>query len=83
MYGIYVGALRSVTMEIVSGAIDHNKVHNATPASEGLANQVAAFLTWFNQTRQNTGSRPMDGLVRAASLGCSKDTVTGARLGTT
>ncbi len=53
-------------MEIVSGAIGHTKVHYAAPPAEGLADQVNAFLTWFNQTNPNTGSRPMDGLVRAA-----------------
>jgi Fic family protein len=66
MQRINVGALRSVPMEIVSGAIGQTKVHYAAPPAEGLAGQVDAFLTWFNQTTPNTGSRPMDGLVRAA-----------------
>ena len=63
---IDVGALRSVPMEIVSGAIGHSKVHYAAPPPEGLAAQVDAFLNWFNQTHPSAGSRPMDGLVRAA-----------------
>ena len=66
MQRIDVGALRSVPMEIVSGAIGRTKVHYAAPPAEGLAAQVDAFLTWFNQTHPSTGSRPMDGLVRAA-----------------
>lgn len=66
MQRIDVGALRSVPMEIVSGAIGRSKVHYAAPPAEGMADQVDAFLTWFNQTHPNTGSRPMDGLVRAA-----------------
>ena len=66
MQRIDVGALRSVPMEIVSGAIGQTKVHYAAPPAEGLAAQVDAFLTWFNQTHPSTGSRPMDGLVRAA-----------------
>jgi Fic family protein len=66
MQRIDVGALRSVPMEIVSGAIGHTKVHYAAPPAEGLAAQVDAFLTWFNQTHPSTGSRPIDGLVRAA-----------------
>jgi Fic family protein len=66
MQRIDVGALRSVPMEIVSGAIGHSKVHYAAPPAEGLAAQVDAFLTWFNQTHPSTGSRPLDGLVRAA-----------------
>jgi len=66
MQRIEVGALRSVPMEIVSGAMGHTKVHYAAPPAEGMAHQVAAFLDWFNQTHPNAGSRPMDGLVRAA-----------------
>ena len=63
---IDVGALRSVPMEIVSGAIGHSKVHYAAPPPEGLAAQVDAFLNWFNQTHPSNGSGPLDGLVRAA-----------------
>jgi len=66
MQRIDVGALRSVPMEIVSGAIGRTKVHYAAPPAEGLAARVDAFLTWFNQTHPSTGSQPMDGLVRAA-----------------
>lgn len=66
MQRIDVGALRSVSMEIVSGAIGHSKVHYAAPPAEGLADQVNAYLTWFNQTQPQVGSKPMDGLVRAA-----------------
>ena len=66
MQRIDVGALRSVPMEIVSGAIGHSQVHYAAPPAEGLAAQVDAFLTWFNQTHPSAGSRPLDGLVRAA-----------------
>ena len=65
MQRIAVGTLRSVPMEIVSGAIGHTKVHYAAPPAEGMADQVDAFLTWFNQTNPRAGSRPMDGLVRA------------------
>jgi Fic family protein len=66
MQRIDVGALRAVPMEIVSGAVGHHKVHYAAPSPEGLAAQVDAFLTWFNQANPNTGSRPMEGLVRAS-----------------
>ncbi len=66
MQRIDVGALRSGPMEIVSGAVGHSKVHYAAPPAEGLAEQVQAFLTWFNTTQPNAGLRPMDGLVRAA-----------------
>jgi Fic family protein len=66
MQRIDVGALRSVPMEIVSGAIGHSKVHYAAPSADGLSDQVDAFLAWFNQTQPKVGSQPMDGLVRAA-----------------
>jgi Fic family protein len=66
MQRIDVGTLRSVPMEIVSGAIGHSKVHYAAPPAEGLAEQVDAFLMWFNQTQPQVGPQPMDGLVRAA-----------------
>ena len=66
MQRIDVGTLRSVPMEIVSGAVGHSKVHYAAPPAEGLAAQVDAFLNWFNQTQPKLGAHPMDGLVRAA-----------------
>ena len=66
MQRIEVGALRSVPMEIVSGAVGRTKVHYVAPPAQSLAVQVDAFLTWFNQTHPTTGLLPMDGLVRAA-----------------
>jgi len=66
MQRIDVGALRLVPMEIVSGAVGQTKVHYAAPPAQGMAIQVDAFLTWFNQTNPKGGSQPMDGLVRAA-----------------
>ena len=66
MQRIEVGTLRSVPMEIVSGPIGHSKVHYAAPPAEVLAEQVNAFLNWFNQTHPKVGPQPMDGLVRAA-----------------
>jgi Fic family protein len=66
MHRIDVGALRSVPMEIVSGAIGHSKVHYAAPPAEGLADQMDVFLAWFNQTQPQVGPQPLDGLVRAA-----------------
>ena len=66
MHRIDVGALRSVPMEIVSGAVGHSKVHYAAPPADGLTEQMDEFLTWFNQTQPKVGTHPMDGLVRAA-----------------
>jgi len=66
MQRIDVGALRSVPMEIVSGAVGRSKVHYAAPPFDVMANQMDDFLTWFNQTQPKLGPQPMDGLVRAA-----------------
>ena len=66
MQRIDVGALRSVPMEIVSGAVGHSTVHYAAPPAEGLAEQIDSFLNWFNQTQPKVGAQPMEGLVRAA-----------------
>ncbi|OYU30744.1 MAG: cell filamentation protein Fic [Comamonadaceae bacterium PBBC2] len=66
MQRIDVGALRSVPMEIVSGAVGHSKVHYAAPPADRLTEQMDEFLTWFNQTQPKVGTHPMDGLVRAA-----------------
>lgn len=66
MQRIAVGELRSVPMQIVSGAVGNNKVHYAAPPPEGLAEQVGAFLKWFSRTQPNLGPQPLDGLVRAA-----------------
>lgn len=66
MHRIDVGALRSVPMEIVSGAIGQTKVHYAAPPAQGIEDQVDQFLRWFNETNPKSGSLPMDGLVRAA-----------------
>jgi Fic family protein len=46
--------------------VGQSKVHYAAPPAEGLAEQMDAFLTWFNQTQPKVGTHPMDGLVRAA-----------------
>ncbi len=66
MQRIDVGALRSVPMEIVSGAVGRSKVHYAAPPADGLASEVDAFLAWFNQTQPKVGTLPIDGLLRAA-----------------
>ena len=56
MQRIDVGALCSVPMEVVSGAIGHTKVDYAAPPPAGMAIEVDAFLTWFNQTNPKGGS---------------------------
>lgn len=66
MHRIVVGSLRSMPMQIVSGAVGRTKVHYAAPPAQELAHQVKEFLTWFNQTQPNSSANSMDGLVRAA-----------------
>ena len=66
MQAIDVGALRSVPMQIVSGALGRTQVHYAAPPAQELAHRVKEFLNWFNQTQPNSSANSMDGLVRAA-----------------
>lgn len=66
MSRIAVGELRSVPMDVVSGAIGRSKVHYSAPPAEMLEGQVVAFVGWFNESNPETGSLPIDGLVRAA-----------------
>lgn len=66
MSRIAVGELRSVPMEVVNGAVGRTKVHYSAPPAALLESQVGAFVAWFNQSNPNTGSRPIDGLLRAA-----------------
>ena len=63
---IDVGMLRSGKMEIVSGALGHQKVHYEAPPAQSLEPQLAAFVGWFNASHPQSGSAPMDGLLRAA-----------------
>ena len=63
---IDIGTLRSGKMEIVSGALGHQKVHYEAPPAQSLEPQLAAFVSWFNASHPHSGSAPMDGLLRAA-----------------
>jgi Fic family protein len=66
MSRIATGQLRSVPMDVVSGPVGRTKVHYSAPPAALLEDQVNAFVAWFNESNPNTGSRPIDGLVRAA-----------------
>lgn len=51
---ITVGAWRPPEigpMQVVSGPIGHEKIHFEAPAAEQLANEVAAFLEWFETVK--------------------------------
>ena len=58
---VRTGALRGKEpMQVVAGAIGHQKVHFEAPPRTGLATEVRLFLDWFN-----TPAPHLDGLVRA------------------
>jgi Fic family protein len=60
---IHVGALRGdEPMQVVSGRIDRPVVHFEAPPREGLEEQLAAFLVWFDASR---GDVTLDPLLRA------------------
>ena len=66
MHRIDVGALRTTSMEIVSGSVGHVKVHYQAPPAIALEAQMDAFIVWFNASNPKTGTQAMDGLIRAA-----------------
>jgi Fic family protein len=51
-------------MQVVSGPISHRKVHFEAPPSERMAEEMAAFITWFNVTAPG-GARALPALTRA------------------
>jgi Fic family protein len=66
MHRIQVGDLRNSPMEVVSGGIGNQKVHYQAPGAEGLESEVEVFLDWFRSSHPGTGSKPIDGLIRAS-----------------
>jgi Fic family protein len=52
MHKITVGNWRTGNepMQVVSGALGHEKVHYEAPASDDVAEEMAQFITWFNET---------------------------------
>jgi Fic family protein len=40
---------RSSPMQVVSGAINHERIHHAAPPAGRLAAEMPAFLDWFNE----------------------------------
>ena len=57
LHRIDMGALRSVKMEIVSGALGHQKVHYEAPPAQHLTAELSAFIDWFTASQPQTGSR--------------------------
>lgn len=64
LYKIVVGAWRNNTpddpMQVVSGAIGHEKVHFEAPDSSRLETEMKGFINWFNE------DRTMDPVLKAA-----------------
>ncbi len=64
LYKIVVGAWRNNTpddpMQVVSGAIGHEKVHVEAPDSSRLETEMKGFINWFNE------DRTMDPVLKAA-----------------
>jgi Fic family protein len=62
MSKITVGAWRPEAvgpMQVVSGALGHEKVHFEAPSAARLATEMAAFLVWFND------HQPIDPFIKA------------------
>lgn len=63
MQRLRIGQLRgSEPMQVVSGRLDSPKVHFEAPPREGLEERLNAFLTWFNQSLDDS---LLDPLLRA------------------
>jgi len=61
---IRVGQLRgNEPMQVVSGRIDKPKVHFEAPPRQGLETQLDTFITWFNNSRNDS---TLDPFLRAA-----------------
>ncbi|MFC5698432.1 Fic family protein [Pseudomonas sp. GCM10022186] len=57
---IHVGQLRGEEpMQVVSGRLDRPTVHFEAPPREGLEQQLAAFLQWFNAYHQDVSFDPL------------------------
>lgn len=64
LYAIQVGQLRgNEPMQVVSGRIDSPTVHYEAPPRIQLDKELAYFIDWFNQSRDDT---TLDPLLRAA-----------------
>lgn len=48
LYTIEVGKYRSGEMQVVSGAMGHEKVHYEAPKPERVPQEMARFISWFN-----------------------------------
>jgi Fic family protein len=60
-HSIVAGAWRNAPMQIVSGAYGKTKVHYEAPPPERMEAEMAAFLSWWEESRER-----LDGVIRAA-----------------
>src|SRR5690606_20327195 len=57
---VRVGDLRGEEpMQVVSGRLDRPTVHFEAPPRQGLEEQLAAFLRWFEQSRHEASLDPL------------------------
>ena len=58
---------RADPMQVVRGAVGHEKVHYEAPASSRVPVEMRQLLDWWERTRPDrTQAEPVDGIVRAA-----------------
>lgn len=57
---IRTGAFRDQAMEVVSGPIGRQRVHFVAPPPETLEEEMASFLSWWEESRSD-----LDGILRA------------------
>jgi len=61
LQSVTVGAWRIADMRVVSGPFGKQKVHFEAPPPARLPGEMAAYFTWWEESREK-----MDGLIRAA-----------------
>lgn len=69
MFQIKVGAYRDGSagpMQVVSGAIGHEKVHFQAPEADRVPTEMKKFLRWFEGTQGNEGSSNLDPILKSA-----------------
>ena len=59
LYKVDVGTYRQHPVQVVSGAIGHEKIHYEAPAAERIPSEMEAFLRWVNAPQG-------DGLIKSA-----------------
>jgi Fic family protein len=56
----------SSPMQIVSGPIGLERVHYEAPPAAIVPTEMSQFIDWFNTTHPKRGTKPLNGVIRAA-----------------